>query len=562
MPEPHGDGAGVASGCNSPDTFELPVVRPTLLCRTPAPADLVAAVPKSRITHTAFQVASLSIVPIAKYCASDGTSNSYTASDAKAPYSSRCEGESATMLSDVDESASTHMDGFARLLRRCIRRVEGGQADIPAACTALGEGSSADEVIARLQHMEERESLGSLKAKQVRFLSVVLDLPVKRSMEDMRIQLEAEAAKGMADRTRTRPTRLQVDPEAGPAYPTPPPPRTQHQSRRKAATCEAPAPTSTQDSTPTAEPIPRVSSDASSAAAADVPKAVANSKPPAPSSGPSVECTTRKPCSSLLTNFFARTPSQRAEAPNPPAELCQEESTLSAPVPQPHQPQPQPQASGGTSAPRPAPRPPLRVLGGAEANRRGSTSRGKRDGGDVDELPHKRRRSSQPPRPYVTSMGDDPPNPVNQPSEESTGTPQQPLPPLAAELPADSPDAGPMLRPTVGIKLWYSPGATMEPVLVGEPQLPHDWTVRQFFCPQALGKMEELEAMRGDSPGPLFAFRIDAFGGKRPITEHAATSTHLGTTAGFVFAREPFQGTLWASLRADGALASYAQLCL
>lgn len=55
---------------------------------------------------------------------------------------------------------------------------------------------------------------------------------------------------------------------------------------------------------------------------------------------------------------------------------------------------------------------------------------------------------------------------------------------------------------------------------------------------------------------------MDAFGGKRPITAHAAAATHLGTTAGFVFARQPFQGTLWAPLQADGALAGYAQLCL
>ena len=154
------------------------------------------------------------------------------------------------------------------------------------------------------------------------------------------------------------------------------------------------------------------------------------------------------------------------------------------------------------------------------------------------------------------------PTQPEQPTEEPQ-TPAVLMDALAAAAPESQAARIPRLEispgkeVTVGVKIWFSMGPQLEPVLVGQPRMP-DHLVEDFFTKGVFGEMEEFEAMRPSQGKQLYCFRVDLGGGMRPITQRAAGSVRLSETGGFVFACAPFEGTLWASVGSGGTLAAFA----
>jgi len=411
----------------------------------------------SRTTINGLAIPSPDVIPLATLFASDGQ----LGLDPRAIDVSM-EGDGARGT----DSAT----GMPRLLRRCFHRIAEGKADLIAASSALGIPADREGVEAALRVMMHTNP-ASLRNRQVRFLAALLDLPPLKSPEDLRVQLEAEVARGMTVRQRSRPARLQME-------------------------------------------LPRD----------DV--------------APRSKC--RRPPRKLLGRPRLNRPDQKdatySSEAQPQSEAAVQPFILVGPVkapmigpalPPPHT---QEDAGANTVLTRSAPSDGLQQQPSLPQM------------ADMESPPLKRLRTSSAFHPPTT-----PPRHTVQAGDLSVDGRPEPFGGVGG---------------TVGVKIWYVRELGSEPILVGEPQRPARDAVARFFSPRALGSMEELDAMQNpaDPHGPLWVFRIDDCGGKRPITARAAEETRLSTTAGFVFARHPFEGALWACVHPDGSLAAFARL--
>ena len=611
------------------EDLEVPTVQPTVargMQGVPG-VDMFAAAPKStRITRDVFQDVSAFVVPIATY-----SSDSNPIPEANAP------GWDCTPAPDAADDLPTGVpaldrsgeggdpaDPLAKLIRRCLQRVKGGQVDVDKACQLfLFDNKTEYEITARLTFILERDTLPSLKTNQVKFLSHLLDLPLKRSVEEMRVALELEANKGLGARTRARPDRLQVQEddardEKPPAKRVGRPNRVQVQeddardemppTKRVGRRRQAPEPGQEEEEGPkpkrpyrrkdaqvAKEPsaVPTVELDAVTAQRSPSPEASE-----APVHPENSEAPVTKKISGVqqsLTAFFAK-PAVAAPMARTAAGMAKEAAKTLGPKTSgggtgpssgldrsmsvhtsPH-PAPPTTLSSVADAPAlgtPVPRKGRSVVGDSTISMAGmaapsppqakptstpGTLQGlKQASGNMRQPSEGKEEEDRMPAQVAGCAGDG-----VAPHSQAPGPLHGPHKPQPTGYPHGPPPPGPPPCPPQGraVKLWFASHPAVEPVLVGQPQLDASLTVREFFSPCVFGQMEEFDAMGPAEGRLLYVFRIDQLGGKRPITQRAASTATLGNTSGFVLAMQPFPGALWAPVGPDGGMAAYAGLGL